>query len=501
MDSKRLLVEIALLSLDPSLFQEASKDLLSSPNEQTQHLHKLIQELLNGNYEYILASPISHQLRLFQEDSISALGERIEALSTTGSSDAKSLNALTILALGVGSLLVFLQANWTGPNISDKLLKTSQIIARDEIQNFLAVDGEELYQAVEVPFFLLLARQLLLHPFITQNNLIAEWWIARALFIHQQCLTHQTATLKGIIHDSYDKTLKKLETSTVPLPPSFLDHEIMSRVLIEIGLVHHSSRSVKKAKECFVRAQKFAGLTCYLTGELGMRTKFQTFQTAQLVLHATSRTPSAIGAGTTDKNETPQEVDVEDSILLAVPKLLKESSAVSSNNRAIDQAILLSLCLDVKNQNADDGLTQEEMRAYVERVKEHPNDWLVHSLCLLIKARLELTRPKTVDRAALQLEALVDQHNTNDLPIVQIQINGDPSSSSSSSPSSPSFSSSSSSLSGDGCSTFSLFTSSLEGFWESCSPELWSSSKVLGILSSPSSFSILGNVKFQQEPT
>jgi hypothetical protein len=67
------------------------------------------------------------------------------------------------------------------------------------------------------------------------------------------------------------------------------------------------------------------------------------------------------------------------------------------------------LCLDVKNNNPRHGLTTEEMMPYVRRVQTHPNNWLVHSTCLLLKSRLELESRRTADRAALQLQALVDQ--------------------------------------------------------------------------------------------
>jgi hypothetical protein len=74
------------------------------------------------------------------------------------------------------------------------------------------------------------------------------------------------------------------------------------------------------------------------------------------------------------------------------------------NLDVLDQCILLSLCLDVKNNNPRHGLTTEEMFPYVRRVQKNPNNWMVHSTCLLLKSRLEFESTKTADRAVLQMQ-------------------------------------------------------------------------------------------------
>jgi len=54
--------------------------------------------------------------------------------------------------------------------------------------------------------------------------------------------------------------------------------------------------------------------------------------------------------------------------------------------------------------NPRHGLTWEEMLAYVDRVLRNPNNWMVHSTALLIKARLESQSSRTVDKALMQLQ-------------------------------------------------------------------------------------------------
>jgi tetratricopeptide (TPR) repeat protein len=78
----------------------------------------------------------------------------------------------------------------------------------------------------------------------------------------------------------------------------------------------------------------------------------------------------------------------------------------------IDQAILLGLCLDVSNSNPSDGLTNEEMQPYIDRVLCNPLNWMVYSTALLERAWLECEVSRVRDRAVLQMQALVDQHTT-----------------------------------------------------------------------------------------
>jgi hypothetical protein len=46
-----------------------------------------------------------------------------------------------------------------------------------------------------------------------------------------------------------------------------------------------------------------------------------------------------------------------------------------------DQIIILALCLDVSNSNPVDGLTNEEMTPYIEKVLKQSNDrnWMIYS--------------------------------------------------------------------------------------------------------------------------
>lgn len=87
-------------------------------------------------------------------------------------------------------------------------------------------------------------------------------------------------------------------------------------------------------------------------------------------------------------------------------------SELRSSLHPVDQAIILGLCLDVSNSNPADGLTNEEMAPYIERVLQQANNWMIHSTALLERSWLEFEKRRTMDRAMLQIQALLDQHTT-----------------------------------------------------------------------------------------
>ena len=60
--------------------------------------------------------------------------------------------------------------------------------------------------------------------------------------------------------------------------------EHIARVYLELGNVHGHYREYYKAQECWVRARTELGLKLEMSGAMGVRTKFQQKQTAQLCL-------------------------------------------------------------------------------------------------------------------------------------------------------------------------------------------------------------------------
>ncbi|KAI0650896.1 tetratricopeptide repeat domain 27 [Trametes meyenii] len=370
---------------------------------------------------------------------------------------AKNVDELLRLICAVACLHGFLQINWTGPDLDIKPLEVlalgpeiSQLIDEDLLHQKavaeLAYGGEPAYHLAKYPIFLRLAHLLLDTPF--QHVQSAPWWRLRAWRVHEQILDEPVAVPADVM------------AAVGPLLDSFaVEPDMAGRLLLEQGLLEHYVGHDKSAADYFVRAARATQLEYELTGALGKRTKFQQHDITQLVLLAESRTRrdgsdetpesdkgDAYGDGSTSSQATsavtggpsspnpaiPETLALNDDTLLERTAFTSSSAAGTPGTRLshldpgsqpalhpLDQCILLALCLNVKNVSPAHGLTAEQMAPYIARVISHPRNWTVHTMALLLRARLEANRTRTVERSTLQLQALIDQMPTADSTLAE----------------------------------------------------------------------------------
>ncbi|KAL3671524.1 hypothetical protein V7S43_003444 [Phytophthora oleae] len=290
----------------------------------------------------------------------------------------------------------------------------------------------------------------------------AAWWNARAAVAHERLLlaNQPSNTLWFEARRGYIQTLKTSELFAFEQETQYL----LARAYVEWGLAQHHFDKNKHGKSTFARAKEISGVSVQLSGSMGKRTKFQQKSVAQMVLLAASMKEPASedaeasvyatavaesthvdfgGKQTTTEGEMDNTAPPADGLSAEeeqIQRLVQEGEASyrnvnldqvdqdnyllesiafedrkltqQGNLQIVDQIVLLGLCLDVKNSNANDGLTREEMMPYVTRVLENPNNWMVYSTALLERAWLECESSKRRERAVLQMQALVDQHTT-----------------------------------------------------------------------------------------
>ncbi|KZT29492.1 TPR-like protein [Neolentinus lepideus HHB14362 ss-1] len=353
-----------------------------------------------------------------------------------------------VLRLGYAAtcLHAFLQANWTGPDLdvqySDFLAFPSEIsdTATEELLNRKAIaelsyGGEPAYHLARSPLFLRLAQILFALPYSRCPT--APWWRLRTWLVHQQVLDEPVA-----VPDSVFSSLEPLAKALSS------DHDLLGRLYLEQGLLEHRLSNDRSAAEYFIRAAQATQLEYELSGALGKRTRFQQTDVSQLVLLAESRHREEEESGSFDTlrdleqstgpsaggtTKLPETLALNDDTLLEQTKFTASQANVRSIGsrlahldpaaqpalHALDQCILLSLCLNVKNTSPAHGLTNEQMSAFVDRVITRPANWSVHTMALLIRSRLESTRTRTVERSTLQLQALVDQMPTADSSLAE----------------------------------------------------------------------------------
>ncbi|KAF0699193.1 Aste57867_10245 [Aphanomyces stellatus] len=295
-----------------------------------------------------------------------------------------------------------------------------------------------------------------LAPAVTQATrglVTAAWWAGRALMTHQRLLL--TKEPANTLWTETQFCFSFVVGATYPTDA------LTARAQLEWGLAQHFFDIKGKGRASFDDAMTTSGLRILMTGAMGKRTKYQVKSVAQMVLHAASKVENTVHASASAvaaadathedfggrRGDKPVDVDgdgnplsLEDQLVadgdatyrnitrdqadvdnILLEQVAFEETIVNTNLQVIDQAILLSFCLDVKNNNPADGLTTEQMMPYLTRVLDNPNNWMVYSTGLLERAWLECEMQRSRERAILQMQALVDQHTTR-LTITQTSL-------------------------------------------------------------------------------
>eukprot|EP00923_Selenidium_pygospionis_P008413 GHVN01014359.1.p1 GENE.GHVN01014359.1~~GHVN01014359.1.p1 ORF type:complete len:1010 (+),score=236.31 GHVN01014359.1:54-3083(+) len=200
-------------------------------------------------------------------------------------------------------------------------------------------------------------------------------------------------------------------------------------------------------------------LACFkfeLTGVLGTRRSHQTRQLPQLVVKTNltslnsvmthekvSKVPREDGSGTSQGegsvpaqvkevpaqvSKVPAQVGIEyfdpnTDVLERVRLQTKDDSkSVEGCLSVMHQCLLLTHCTSlIASQSLHDPLAMEELNAMVQRclvlpssASETQSNWLVFSSGLWFRCKSEANRSKTVERACLQLQSLVDQYSDHE---------------------------------------------------------------------------------------
>ncbi|KEI37379.1 uncharacterized protein L969DRAFT_96458 [Mixia osmundae IAM 14324] len=389
----------------------------------------LLQHICHGRYSQLLTSKLVRSLQLFRLATDDA-GRPIVSLASQ-----QEPKEWIMLAVGIALLQAFVQTNWTGPEVDLSPLDlidsapegVSESALNDAAVAALSLAGEPAYHLARKTSFLLIARELVAQPSSIPS--IALWRL-RAGIVHLQLLDEPVPLP--------DPTLLAVEryrdVVLASLPDSDERQDLIATVSLELGLYYslisqNQPTATRAASDLFLRAATDTKLEYKLTGRLGKRTKFQQKETSQLLVLAQSRprqlwqprTQTKAGETNGAVPDMPEVHALNDDTLLERTKYTATSdeSAQSALDaldpsqqpalHPLDQSILLALCLNISNTSPAHGLTTLQMGAFVTRVLDHPENWTIYSMGLLIRSRLEASRSRTVERGLLQMQSLVDQ--------------------------------------------------------------------------------------------
>lgn len=334
------------------------------------------------------------------------------------------LDRFEVLLFGIASLQAFIQTNWTGPKYKRKdvyhpcinpfILKylPEEILQKKDIKECirlsLAIDGEEICCAIEHPELLLLA-EVCFRCCLSEVK-TSSWWLLRTIYIHQQILDEHSPTLKNELI-SLSQNLETADWIEENKYLQVLFHLEVARIHLHYGKVVLSEQEIK-------RVLGLLNMEVNLVGALGRRTQYQRKDLAQLTIDVkVDRCANLDSQNKQPEQQFPKDVLLNDDVRLPHVVFTNAGDGKFPDLQPLEQAALIAVFGQKKKSQAKDHLQNEELMPFLNCILSHPKVWTLQVSALLFRSRIECEHKRTVERALLQTQELMDlENNTTPLP-------------------------------------------------------------------------------------
>ncbi|CAK1545127.1 unnamed protein product [Leptosia nina] len=315
--------------------------------------------------------------------------------------DKQSLH--NILQVAISTFLTFCERNWN-PHCEEVDLSCylnmewpSSVDASTRLQ----YDSEPLHTNIVYPELLYFSNQIFAALCQVDGNMVNYWWLLRSKVVHQRVLEDNSATLYKDIDLIIAKLYNFAQTAN--------DHRLKVLLYLEIAQAYVLYDRVQKVEEYLLKAKEVAGLKLELTGVLGKRTKFQQTSLPQLAL--TSQLDGNIVRISAEEShgtsQLPPDVELQDDVRLNKIEFNETISQIELPS--LEQMLCLLTVQYLQKAQPKDDLLEEELRPYIDAVLyQKSGAWPCRVAALLIRCKLEASHKRTVERAMLQCETIVN---------------------------------------------------------------------------------------------